>query len=219
MPAGVAGTGPSSCSTSLPRLTGCNPSPSLAGSPPTRIVPRPTVVPRSPRARTRLSTSASTASATGAPASSCAVIDAILPPGGCRSRGTVFRGGQGEAWVPDPVPMTSASGWRNPLPRAPSPAITVARRVDAGRGASVEEMALAREDHGQAELVGAGDDVLVTRRAGGPSGLDDHRDAGGLRRLDAVGEGIEGVAGAGAARRPARRLRRRQLARLDPVLL
>src|SRR5918995_7053972 len=121
--------------------------------------------------RTPLSTSASAASATGAPASGCAVIDAILPP------------------------------------------------VDAGPGASVEEVALAREDHGQAELVGTGDDLLVTRRAGGPSGLDDHGDAGGRRRLDAVGEGIEGVAGAGAARRPAGRLRRRQLPRLDPVLL
>ena len=46
------------------------------------------------------------------------------------------------------------------------------------------------------------DDLLVAHRA---AGLDDHRDAGGGGRLDAVGERVERVARARAARGPARR--------------
>jgi probable blue pigment (indigoidine) exporter len=62
--------------------------------------------------------------------------------------------------------------------------------------ASVEEVPLAGEDHGDTEVVGAGDVLLVAHR---PAGLDDDRHAGPSRGLDAIGEGEEGVAGACAA--------------------
>ena len=60
------------------------------------------------------------------------------------------------------------------------------------------------------------DDLLVAHRA---ARLDDHRDARGGGRLDAVGERVERVARARAARGAAGGLLRRDLARLDPVLL
>ena len=80
----------------------------------------------------------------------------------------------------------------------------------------MEEVPLAGEDHGDAELVGPRDVVVVLHRA---AGLDDDGDAGVGRRLDAVGERVEGVAGAGAALGAAGGLGRGDLAGLDAVLL
>ena len=81
---------------------------------------------------------------------------------------------------------------------------------------SVEEVPFAGEHHREAELVGALDDLLVAHRA---ARLDHRRDARRGRGLDAVGERVERVARARAAARAARGLLRRDLARLDAVLL
>src|SRR5688572_12368448 len=56
---------------------------------------------------------------------------------------------------------------------------------------SMQEVALAGEHHGETEVVGVGDQLLV---AHGPARLDHDGDAGGDRGVDAVGEGIERVA-------------------------
>src|SRR3954449_6202959 len=81
---------------------------------------------------------------------------------------------------------------------------------------SMQEVTFAGEDHCEAELVGTFDDDVVAHRA---AGLHHHRDARGCRSLDAVGERIERVARARATGGAAGRLLRRDLARLDPVLL
>ena len=77
-------------------------------------------------------------------------------------------------------------------------------------------MPLAGEDHGDVELVGARDVLVVAHRA---AGLDDDGHARLGRRFDAVGEGIEGVAGTGAALGATGRLLRRDLTGFDAVLL
>ena len=61
-----------------------------------------------------------------------------------------------------------------------------------------------------------GDVLLVPY---GAAGLDDHRDTGFCCSLDAVGERIERVARARAAFRTTGRLLRRDLSRLDAILL
>src|SRR5947199_5631879 len=81
---------------------------------------------------------------------------------------------------------------------------------------SVKKVPFTCEDHGDIELVGLGDVLLVAHRS---TGLDDHRDTGFGRRLDAVGEGIERVTRARAALGASGRLLRRDLSRLDTVLL
>src|ERR1700757_1780666 len=81
---------------------------------------------------------------------------------------------------------------------------------------SVEEVALAREHHGEPEFVGLFDDRIVAHRA---ARLDDRRDARRGRGLDPVLERVERVARAGAAAGASGRLLRRDLAGLDAVLL
>src|SRR2546423_1270833 len=81
---------------------------------------------------------------------------------------------------------------------------------------SVQEVTLAGEDHGDVELVGLCDVLLVPHRS---AGLDDDGDAGFGRGLDAVRERVEGVARARAALRASGGLLRRDLAGLHSVLL
>src|SRR5438045_2948582 len=80
----------------------------------------------------------------------------------------------------------------------------------------MEEVPFAREHHGETELVGPPDDGLV---AHGATRLDHCSNSCRRGGLDAVGEGIERVARAGAADRAAVRLLGGDLARLDAVLL
>ena len=67
----------------------------------------------------------------------------------------------------------------------------------------MQKVTLPGEDHGDAGLVGGGDDLVVAQRA---AGLDHGGHAGGDSRVDAVGERVEGVAGAGAPLGPTGRL-------------
>src|SRR6266571_1758129 len=104
MPRGVHGSGPGSPRTSLPRLAGCRPSASLAGSirfrtawasspagsgswtmypvlpgsAPTRTVPRPGTTPWPARAATRWVSSARISAARALPSSTCAVTPVPL---------------------------------------------------------------------------------------------------------------------------------------------
>src|SRR5207302_4866810 len=70
--------------------------------------------------------------------------------------------------------------------------------------------------HGHAGFVGGGDHLVV---AHGTAGLDDGRRPGRHRRVDAVAEREEGIAGADAAPGPAVGLLGRHLGRVDPALL
>ena len=79
-----------------------------------------------------------------------------------------------------------------------------------------EEVPFSGEHHGHAELVGALDVGLVAHRT---TRLHDHGHARRGRRLDAVGERVEGVGRARAASGATVGLLRRDLARLHPVLL
>src|SRR5688572_22945077 len=80
----------------------------------------------------------------------------------------------------------------------------------------MEEVPFAGEHHGDPELVGLLDALVIAHRT---AGLDDDRHPGRGSRLDAVGERVEGVAGAGAAGRPASSLGGGDLTGLDAVLL
>ena len=153
------------------------------------------------------------------------------PPGSCRARGVPprpsasIRGAIGEHGVghrPPGIIRASRAPWPTPDPAArragaASARSTLRRGCDVRpRRPSVQEVPLAGEDHGDAELVGPGDVLVVLHRA---ARLHDHRHAGVGGRLDAVGEREERVARAGAALGPAGGLLRGDLAGLDPVLL
>ena len=86
----------------------------------------------------------------------------------------------------------------------------------AGDEDSVPEVALAGEDHGDAVLVGGGDDLVVADAA---PGLDHGPHAGRGDGVEPVPEREEGVAGAATALRPTGRLRDRDAGRVEPVLL
>jgi probable blue pigment (indigoidine) exporter len=99
-----------------------------------------------------------------------------------------------------PSPGPGAHHARRPaVPHRPEPT-GVRRQPRCRRAGSVQEVALAGEDHGHAQLVGAGDVGVVPDRA---PGLDDDRHTRLGRRLDAVGERVERVAGARPAPRAA----------------
>src|SRR4051794_39420319 len=81
---------------------------------------------------------------------------------------------------------------------------------------SVQEVPLPGEEHRHAELVSLGDALVVAHRT---ARLHDDGHTGRGGRLDAVGEGVEGVARAGTTLGPAGGLLGGDLAGLDPVLL
>src|SRR5947208_14376842 len=78
------------------------------------------------------------------------------------------------------------------------------------------EVALAGEDHGEAVLVGRGDDLVVTHR---PSRLDNGGHSGPGRGVEPVAEGKEGIAGACSAPGAAMSLARGDLHGVDAALL
>src|SRR5688572_16292536 len=78
------------------------------------------------------------------------------------------------------------------------------------------EVALAGKHHGEAVLVGRGDDLVVADRS---PRLYDRRRRGFDGAVEAVGEREEGVAGIRATGRPAVGLLPGQVARIAPVLL
>ena len=80
----------------------------------------------------------------------------------------------------------------------------------------MQEVPFAGEHHREPELVGLLDHCFVAHRA---TGLDHDRDTRRGRGLHAVFERVERVTRARAADRAPRGLLRRDLARLDPVLL
>src|SRR5262245_44563171 len=81
---------------------------------------------------------------------------------------------------------------------------------------SVQEVAFAGEHHGEAELVGAFEYLLVADRT---ARLDDDRYPGVRGRLHTIGEGIERVRRARTADGAPGGLARRDLAGLHTVLL
>src|SRR4029453_17615532 len=102
--------------------------------------------------------------------------------------------------VPSPTRLPSAASF---CPRSSASARTASATGAPSRsravmwvGPLVVEVSFAGEHHGQAQLVGPGDVLLVPH---GPPGLDDHRDPGRRGGFDPVGERIERVAGARTA--------------------
>src|SRR5207244_5483276 len=81
---------------------------------------------------------------------------------------------------------------------------------------SVPEVALAREDHGEAVLVGRGDDLIVAQ---GPARLDDGPHAGSGGGVEPVAEGEESIAGTRSARGSCPRLADGDLHGVDAALL
>src|SRR5260370_40299388 len=71
------------------------------------------------------------------------------------------------------------------------------RAFRSGAGLAVPEVSYPGENHGDAELVGGGDDLRV---ADGASRLDDGGGAGFGHGFEAIGEGEEGIGGGDPAR-------------------
>ena len=80
----------------------------------------------------------------------------------------------------------------------------------------MSEMPNSGEDHGHAQPVGGGDDVLVFHRA---TRLDDGGGAGGCDRLEAIGEREEGVGGGHGAGKGEHGLLRAEFGGIDAAHL